>query len=65
MSSHLLREVLRKMMLTDVAVEKVLRNKAKTQEQKLNRSTSYQEAIEDPRTFSIDPLAIEDLSRLR
>ena len=30
-------------------------NKAKTQEQKLDRSISYREAIEDPRTFSIDP----------
>ena len=39
--------------------------KAKTQKQTLNRSTSYQEAIEDPGTFSIDPPAIKDLSRLR
>ena len=65
MLSHLLREVLRKTMSTDAAVEKVLRNKAKTQEQKLDRSTSYQEAIEGPGTFSIDPPAIEDLLRLR
>ena len=65
MLSHLLKEVLRKTMSTDAAVEKVLRNKAKTQEQKLDRSTSYREAIEGPGTFSIDPPAIEDLLRLR
>ena len=65
MLSHLLREVLRKTMSTDVAVEKVLRNKAKTQEEKLDRSTSYREAIEGPGTFSIDPPTIEDLSRLQ
>ena len=47
-------------MLTDEAVEKVSRNKARTQEQKLDRSTSYREVIEGPGTFSIDPPAIEN-----
>ena len=42
-------------MLTDATVEKVSRNKAKTQEKKLDRSTNCREAIEDPGTFSIDP----------
>ena len=42
-------------MSTDAVVKKVSRNKAKTQEQKLDRSISYQEAIEDPETFLIDP----------
>ena len=55
MLSHLSREVLRKTTSTDAAIEKVLRNKAKTQEEKLDRSTSCQEAIKDPGTFSIDP----------
>ena len=45
----------RKTTSTDVAIKKVSRNKAKTQEKKLDRSTDYREAIEDPRTFSIDP----------
>ena len=31
------------------------RNKAKTQEQKLDRSTNYREAIEGLGTFPIDP----------
>ena len=37
------------------AIDEVLRKKAKTQEQKLDRSTSYRKAIEGPRTFLIDP----------
>ena len=53
--SHLSREVLRKTTSTDAAIEKVLRNKAKTQEEKLDQSTSCQEAIKGPGTFSIDP----------
>ena len=65
MSSHLLRKVSRKTTSTDTAVEKVSRNKAKTQEEKLDRFTSYREVIEGPGTFSFDPLAIEDMSRLR
>ena len=60
MLSHLLREVLRKTMSTDAAVEKVLRNKAKTQEQKLDRSTSYREAIEGLGTFSINPPSYQE-----
>ena len=52
-------------MSTDTGVEKVSRDKAKTQENKLNRSTSCREAIEDPGTFSFDPPTVEDLSRLR
>ena len=65
MSSHLSRKVSRKTTSIDTAVEKVSRNKAKTQEEKLNRSASCQEAIEGPGTFSFDPSAVEDLSRLR
>ena len=45
----------RKTTSTDAAVEKVLRYKAKTQEKKLNRSTSCREAIKDLGTFSINP----------
>ena len=55
MSSHLSRKVSRKTMLTDEAVEKVSRNKARTQEQKLDRSTSRREAIEGLGTFQINP----------
>ena len=55
----------RKTTLTNTVVKKVSRNKVKTQEEKLNRSTNCREAIEGPGTFSIDPSAIEDLSRLR
>ena len=55
MSRHLSRKVSRNTTLTDTNVEKVSRNKAKTQEQKLDRSTSYREAIEGPGTFLIDP----------
>ena len=54
MLRHLSRKVSRNTMSKDTAVEKVSRNKAKTQEQKLDRSTSCQEAIEGPGTFSID-----------
>ena len=52
---HLSRKVSRKTTLTDAVVKKVSRNKAKTQEKKLDRSISCREAIEDPGTFSIDP----------
>ena len=55
MSRHLSRKVLRNTTTTDTTVEKVSRNKAKTQEQKLDQSTSYREAIEGLGTFSIDP----------
>ena len=48
-------EVSRKTMSTDKAIEKVSRYKAKAQDKKLDRSTSCREAIEDPRTFLIDP----------
>ena len=65
MSSHLSRKVSRKKTLIDAAIEEVSRNKKKTQEEKLDQSTSYQEVIEGPRTFPIDPPAIENLSRLR
>ena len=65
MSSHLSRKVSRKTTLTDAAVKEVLRKKAKTLEEKLDRSTSYREVIEGLGTFLIDPPAIEDLSRLR
>ena len=55
MSRHLSRKVLSKTTSTDEAVEKVSRYKAKTQDEKLDRSTSCREAIEDSGTFSIDP----------
>ena len=55
MSRHLLRKMSRKTTSTDAAVKKVLRNKAKTQEEKLDRSTNCREAIEGLGTFSIDP----------
>ena len=58
-SSHLSRKVSRKTTLTDAAIEEVLRNEAKTLEEKLdwsssyrgprnflNRSTSYQGSVE-------------------
>ena len=64
MSSHLLKMVSRKIALTDAAVEEVSRNEEKTLKDKLDRSTNYQEAIEGPGTFLIDPPVIEDLSRL-
>ena len=53
--SHLSRKVSWKTMSTYAAVEKVPRYKSKTQEKKLDRSTSCREFIEDPGTFSIDP----------
>ena len=59
MSSHLSRKVLRKKTSTDAAVEEVSRNKAKTQEEKRDRSTSYREAIEGLGTFLIDPPGVE------
>ena len=65
MSSHLSRKVSRKTTSTDATVEEVSRNKAKTLEEKLDRSTSYREAIEGSRTFSVNPPAIEDLARLQ
>ena len=55
MSRHLSRNVSRNTTSTDTAVEKVSRNKAKTQEQKLDQSTGCREAIEGPGTFSIYP----------
>ena len=64
MSRHLSRKVSRKTTSTDTTVEKVSRNKVKTPKENLDRSTSYREAIEGPRTFSFDPPAVEDLSRL-
>ena len=59
MLSHLSREVSRKTTSTNVAVKKVSRNNAKTQEQKLDRSTSCLKAIEDPGTFLFDPPTVE------
>ena len=47
------------------SVEEVSRNEAKTLEKNLDRSTSCQEAIEGPRTFSIDPPGDEKVSRLQ
>ena len=41
------------------------RNKAKTQEERLNRSTKCREAIEEVGDFSIDPPGIEELLGLR
>ena len=54
-----MRKVLRKTTSTDPTVEEVLRNKAKTLEEKLDQSINYREAIEGPGTFPIDPLAIK------
>ena len=42
-------------MSIDKAIEEVSRNKAKTQEQKLDRSTNYREVNEGLGTFLIDP----------
>ena len=44
---------------------KLSRNKAKTQEERLDRSTKCLEAIEEAGDFSIDPPGIEELSGLR
>ena len=44
---------------------KLSRNKAKTQEERLDRSTRCREAIEEAGDFSIDPPGIEELSGLR
>ena len=60
MSSHASTKVSRKAMSTDAAIEEVSRNKAKTQEQKLDRSTSYREAIEGLGTFSINPPSYQE-----
>ena len=65
MSSLLSRKVSRKTTSTDVVVKEVMRNKVKTQEEKLDQSTNYREAIEGPGTFSIDPPSVEEVSRLR
>ena len=65
MSRHLSRQVSRKTTSTNAAVEKVSRYQAKTQEKKLDRSTNYRKAIEDPGTFSINHIAVEKESRLR
>ena len=54
-TNAVVEKVLKKTTSTDVVVEKVSRYKAKTQEKKLDRSISCQEAIEDPGTFLIDP----------
>ena len=54
MLSHLSRKASRKTTSTDAAVKKVSRYKAKTQEKKLDQSTSCREAIEDPGIFLID-----------
>ena len=63
MSRHLSRKVSRKTTSTDAAVKKVSRNKTKTQEKKLDRSTSCQEAIRDSGTFSIDPPSCQEAIR--
>ena len=42
---------------------KLSRNKAKTQEERLDQSTKCLEAIEEAGDFSIDPPGIEELSR--
>ena len=60
MSSHASRKVSRKATSTDTAIEEVSRNKAKTQEQKLDRSISYREAIEGLGTFSINPPSYQE-----
>ena len=56
----------------EVGVEKMLVDRCRyrgtkipDQEQKLDQSTRYQEAIEEAGTCLIDPLGIEVLARLR
>ena len=60
MSSHVSRKVSRKATSTDATIEEVSRNKVKTQEQKLDRATSYREAIEGLGTFSINPPSYQE-----
>ena len=57
-------KVSRILLSTDTGVEQVSRNKAKTQENKLDRSINYREAIVDPGTLSFDPPAIEETNFL-
>ena len=45
---------------TDAAVEKCRGRIHQTRLKKLNRSASCREAIEDPRTFSIDPPSYQE-----
>ena len=51
----MLRHLLRKVSRNTTLQIQLSRIKAKTQEQKLDQSTSCQEAIEGPGTFSINP----------
>ena len=65
MSRKLSREVSRKWSLTAEASSKYQATRNQFQEQKFDRSTRCQGAIEEARAFLIDPPDIEDVSRLR
>ena len=59
------REVSRKWSSIAEVSSKYQATKTQFQEQKLDRSTKCQGAIEEAGAFSIDPLGIEEVSRLR
>ena len=46
--------------MTDEAIEKLSRDKSTKAKKKLDRSTSCQEAIEDPEEISIDPPSYQE-----
>ena len=64
-SRYLSRKVLRKRSSIVEVSRRCRGTTQQNQEQKLDRSTRCQEAIEDAEPFSIDPPGIEQLSRLR
>ena len=64
MSRKLLREVLRKWSSTAEVSSKYRATKNQFQDQKLDQSTRCQGAIEEVGAFLIDPLGIEEVSRL-
>ena len=64
MSRKLSRELSRKWLLTVEVSRKYRATKNQFQEQKLDRSTKCQGAIEEAGAFSNDPLGIEEVSRL-
>ena len=64
-SRKLSREVSRKWLLTAEVSSKYRATKNQFKEQKLDRSTRCRGVIEEAGAFSIDPLGIEEMSRLR
>ena len=64
-SRKLLREVLRKWSSTAEVSSKYRATRNQFQEQKLDRSTRCRGVIEEAGAFSINPLGIEEVSRLR